>query len=35
MVFRVDKSDVDKLVALKAQALRLSDTSPGFLIDQN
>ena len=32
---RVEKSYVNKLVALKSLALSLSKTSPEFLIDQN
>ena len=32
---RVEKSKVDKLVALKSLALSLSKISPEFLIDQN
>ena len=34
-MWRVEKSYVDKLVALKSLALSLSKTSPELLIDQN
>ena len=34
-MLRVEKSEVDKLVALKSLALSLSIISPEFLIDQN
>ena len=34
-MLRVERSYVDKLVALKSIALSLSNTSPEFLIDQD
>ena len=34
-MLRVEKSYVDKLVALTSLALSLSEISPEFLIDQN
>ena len=34
-MYRVEKSQVDKLVTLKSLALSLSKISPEFLIDQN
>ena len=34
-MLRVEKTQVDKLIALKSPALSLSKISPEFLIDQN